>query len=196
MPRPFCRTLQYPRPVGLAIISPLSAERLSPAGPGSPLKGSCGPGREITASASNGTDRKHNFRPPPNYLAVILDSAQPGPRAQGLAPGLTGAPARWQEITVFNPFSSYKPGFTLIASPDQTISLSVSLALAHFAKVSARRIALELYIANSLRTPALQRGVYSAEVQNTKSMGESVRTLWRIPLGPSVWRLCGWRISR
>ena len=54
----------------------LLAERLSPGGPGSPLKGSCGPGREITASATNVPDSKHGFRTPQNYLAVILDSAQ------------------------------------------------------------------------------------------------------------------------
>ena len=163
-------------------LSPTSGRLgFSPDWPGSPLLGSCGPGREKTLFS-------HAWSTPSGIPAgrcltvnaVILDSAQPGPRAQGLAPGHRG-PARWQEITVFNPFISYKPGITLIASPDQMISLSNSLALAHFAKVSACRIAQELYIANSLRTPALQRGVYSAEVQNTKSMGESLRTLWRNP---------------
>ena len=119
------------------MISSLSADRLSPGGPGSPLLGSCGPGREITASGTNGTNRKHGFRPTPNYLAVILDSAQPGPRVQGQArgsPGLAqryasgalGAPARWQEITVSNPPGPYQPIFTPIANPALTISLSES----------------------------------------------------------------------
>ena len=70
-------------PLELAGKVPLSAERLSSAGFGSPFLGSCGPGREITASAKIGMISKSPPQKPLTAYAVILDSASPGPGTPG-----------------------------------------------------------------------------------------------------------------
>ncbi len=171
----------------------------SPDWPGSPLLGSCGPGREktpfshelpATASIPSGCFLTFN--------AVILDSQRPRealgktrtPKALPApwAPG-HGRPGGLEEITAL----SYRRCFPNDHQPRREPIIDTpgipgkNLDDLFFAKVSACRIALELYIARSLRTPALRRGVYSAEVRNTKSRAESVRTLWRNELGR------GWR---
>ena len=68
---------------GHVTVFPLLAERLSSSGPGSPFSGSCGPGREITASAKIGMISKSPPQKPLTAYAVILDSASPGPGTPG-----------------------------------------------------------------------------------------------------------------
>ena len=75
-------------------LSPLT-DWLSPSWPGGPFFGPCGPGWEITASATSDFASKQRPWPATNRYTVILDSLSAGARA--------ASPLRcWQEITVFN----------------------------------------------------------------------------------------------
>ena len=94
-------------PLELAGKVPLSAERLSSAGFGSPFLGSCGPGREITASAKIGMISKSPRKQPLTVYAVILDSARPGP-PNSTRPGVLAGNNRPTPQTVPKTFVTWR----------------------------------------------------------------------------------------
>ena len=113
------------------------------------------------------------------------NARNPQGAASALGTRCPAALAGWQEITAL----SFRRDHPADHQPHREPIIDTpgipgkNLDDLFFAKVSACRIALEPYTVRLLRTPALQKGVYSAEVRNTKSRAESVRTLWRNELG-------------